>query len=55
MTLVDYKAAYDNNKEVKEYVDKVKRSHATTVEVVLQWKIVQEYIKDKIGGKNGPC
>ena len=47
MNLVDYKQAYDTDREVKEYVDKYARCHRTTVDVALKHKIVQLYIENK--------
>lgn len=45
-SLIDYTFAYENNPKVKEYVDKYKTKHGTTVEVALKHRIVQDCIDE---------
>lgn len=45
MNLTDYNKAYEENKDIQDYVDRYCRKHRTTTEVALKHKIVQDKIE----------
>lgn len=54
MNLVDYYNAYLHDKDIKEYVDKyMKIRGKNDPEEAIRDKIVQEYINNKKGKRNG--
>lgn len=48
MNLTDYNKAYEENKDIQDYVDRYCRKHRTTAEVALKHKIVQDRIEYEV-------